>query len=44
MASDKVAKVSPVESIESLMKEAEALKLKLEDERKKLNDVTCKYV
>lgn len=36
-------KLSPVETIESLMKEAEALKLKLEDERQKLNDVTCKY-
>lgn len=37
-------KVSPVETVESLMKEAEVLKLKLEDERQKLNDVTCKYI
>lgn len=41
MASDKNTKVSPVETVESLMKEAEVLKLKLEDERQKLNDVTC---
>lgn len=32
----------PVETIESLTKEAEALKKKLEDERQKLNDVTCR--
>lgn len=31
----------PAETIESLSKEAEALKKKLEDERQKLNDVTC---
>ena len=30
------------ESIESLMKEAETLKQKLEEERQKLNDVPCK--
>lgn len=42
MALDK--KASPVETIESLMKEAESLKLKLEDERQKLNDVTCKNI
>lgn len=34
-------KASPVETVESLTKEAEALKQKLEDERQKLNDVTC---
>ena len=30
------------ESIESLRKEVERLKTRLEEERKKLNDVTCK--
>lgn len=44
MATDKTTKASPIETVESLMKEAEALKLKLEDERQKLNDVTCKLV
>lgn len=33
-----------VESIESLTKEANLLKIKLEDERQKLNDVTSKYL
>jgi hypothetical protein len=32
----------PVENIEALTKEAEALKAKLEEERQKLNDVACK--
>lgn len=36
------SKVNQVETIESLTKEAEILKKKLEDERQKLNDVTCK--
>lgn len=31
---------NPAESVESLLKEAESLKAKLEDERLKLNDVT----
>lgn len=31
------------ESIEALTREAEALKHKLEEERQKLNDVTCKF-
>lgn len=34
---------SPGDTVESLLKEAEALKVKLEDERLKLNDVTCEY-
>lgn len=33
----------PVETIESLTKEAETLKRKLEDERQKLNDVTRRF-
>lgn len=32
-----------VESIETLTKETNVLKAKLEDERQKLNDVTCKF-
>ena len=39
-ASVKVA--SSIDTVESLMQEAEILKAKLEDERQKLNDVTCK--
>lgn len=39
MAQDASVKV---ESIEALTKEANELKTKLEDERQKLNDVTCK--
>ena len=35
--------VSESEIIESLSKEAETLKIRLEDERQKLNDVTCKF-
>jgi molecular chaperone GrpE (heat shock protein) len=31
------------EAIESLRKEIERLKTRLEEERKKLNDVTCEY-
>jgi hypothetical protein len=43
MASDGELKVhSPGESIESLTKEAEALKARLEEESQKLNDVACK--
>ena len=43
MASDGELKVhSPGESLEALSKEAEALKIKLEEERQKLNDVACK--
>jgi guanine nucleotide-binding protein subunit beta-5 len=34
----------PIETIESLTKEAESLKKKLEDERQKLNDVTLATV
>lgn len=32
-----------VESIETLTKETNVLKAKLEDERQKLNDVTCEF-
>lgn len=39
MAQDSTVKI---ESVEALTKEADALKAKLEDERQKLNDVTCK--
>lgn len=42
MAGEGGVKVAPAETIESLMREAETLKIKLEDERQKLNDVTCK--
>lgn len=35
------SKDGPSETIESLTKESEILKKKLEDERQKLNDVTC---
>lgn len=42
MESDR--KEGPSETIESLTKEAEILKKKLEDERQKLNDVTCNYL
>lgn len=31
------------EHIEKLIKEAESLKIRLEDERQKLNDITRKY-
>lgn len=33
---------NPSEKIANLMKEAESLKVKLEEERQKLNDVVCK--
>lgn len=33
---------SPKETIESLTKEVETLKARLEEERQKLNDVSCK--
>lgn len=32
------------DKVASLLKEAENLKLKLEEERQKLNDVTCKQI
>jgi hypothetical protein len=41
MASEKTGPT--METIEGLAKEAEVLKAKLEEERKKLNDVACKY-
>lgn len=44
MSSEGGLKVAPVDTIESLTKEAESLKVKLEEERQKLNDVTCKYL
>uniref|UniRef100_A0A1Y1KBM5 Uncharacterized protein n=1 Tax=Photinus pyralis TaxID=7054 RepID=A0A1Y1KBM5_PHOPY len=44
MSRDVSVKISPVETIESLTKEAEHLKIKLEDERQKLNDVTLAAV
>lgn len=34
---------SKFDTIESLTKEADALKLRLEEERQKLNDVTSKF-
>lgn len=37
------AKEGPTETLESLAKEAEMLKKRLDDERQKLNDVTCKF-
>lgn len=37
-------KESTPETIESLRKESETLKKRLEDERQKLNDVTCKCI
>lgn len=39
---DAECKPSTSESIETLQKEAEVLKKRLEEERQKLNDVTCK--
>ena len=33
----------PVESLESLCREAEQLKLRLEEEKKKTKDAKCKY-
>lgn len=43
MAADTAVSASPEETLESLLREAEALKQKLEEERQKLNDVSCKY-
>lgn len=37
-------KVAPAESMESLTKEVEVLKQRLEEERQKLNDVTCGFL
>lgn len=44
MAADTAVAASPEETLESLLREAEALKQKLEEERQKLNDVSCKFV
>ncbi|KAJ8717540.1 hypothetical protein PYW07_005470 [Mythimna separata] len=44
MAADTAVTASPEETLESLLREAEALKQKLEEERQKLNDVTLKTV
>lgn len=41
---DAECKPSTSESVETLHKEAEMLKKRLEEERQKLNDVTCKCV
>lgn len=40
MAADTAVAASPEETLESLLREAEALKQKLEEERQKLNDVS----
>lgn len=43
MASDGGLKIeNPGETVDSLNKEVETLKSRLEEERKKLNDVACK--
>lgn len=42
MSSEGGLKIESNESVEFLTKEAENLKAKLEEERQKLNDVTCK--
>lgn len=42
MAADTAVAASPEETLESLLREAEALKQKLEEERQKLNDVSRK--
>lgn len=34
---------SPKETVDSLAKEVEILKARLEEERQKLNDVSCEY-
>lgn len=44
MSSDGGLKVAPANTVESLTREAELLKAKLEEERQKLNDVTRKYL
>lgn len=44
MAADTAVAPTPEETLESLLREAEALKQKLEEERQKLNDVTREYL
>ncbi|XP_028175138.1 uncharacterized protein LOC114363575 isoform X1 [Ostrinia furnacalis] len=44
MAADTAVAPTPEETLESLLREAEALKQKLEEERQKLNDVTLSCV
>ncbi|XP_072942418.1 guanine nucleotide-binding protein subunit beta-5 [Epargyreus clarus] len=44
MAADTAVAASPEETLESLLREVEALKQKLEEERQKLNDVTLSCV
>lgn len=44
MAADTAVAASPEETLESLLREAEALKQKLEEERQKLNDVSLSSV
>lgn len=41
MAADTAVAPSPEETLESLLREVEALKQKLEEERQKLNDASC---
>lgn len=41
MAADTAVAATPEETLESLLREVEALKQKLEEERQKLNDVSC---
>lgn len=43
MAADTAVAASPEETLESLLREAEALKQKLEEERQKLNDVSREW-
>jgi hypothetical protein len=43
MAADTAVAPTAEETLESLLREAEALKQKLEEERQKLNDVTRKW-
>ncbi len=44
MATEGLRPDPPQESIESLSREAEQLKSKLEEERSKLSDVDCKFL
>ncbi|CAH2217800.1 jg26334, partial [Pararge aegeria aegeria] len=44
MAADTAVAASPEETLEALLREAEALKQRLEEERQKLNDVTLSSV
>lgn len=44
MAADTAVAPTAEETLESLLREAEALKQKLEEERQKLNDVTRQYI